>query len=653
KNPLGPGLRSQTSPTSVIPPLQVPGPPTSVSVDVNPGVATQLLASWNAPSSDGGSAVRMYRIEYDPSPLFTNRGQQDAWCPVAPTYAVWKVQSVRTSSAVATSTIANGYFQLQLTRLNAVTLSDPIPWNAVATAREEVGSNTVSNSKVFCTITSPTCTSMANFPFGRLQLSGSMQSKLNYLSQITNGVDVQRTAQAADGGYTWSITFLDSGDSFALAAKNVRLTCADPNVCTTATYDVIVTKVRAGVMPLSCVGSRIVPSIGALNKGQLYNIRVSAYNEVGFGKPAVAPNPQKPMVVPGPPTAVTLAVYSVSELVLLFSPPDDNGGDTVTAYEIQYSLDSNFGTSSSEVVAIITGMSAPYRRVISTLTKGTPYFFRIRARNSQGYGQFQRSVPPKMQPYTTPSAPTQVVLGITSSTMLTVRWAPPSDDGGDTISAYVVQWDVAAGFDSLALTMGTTVTVADPAQRSYTITGLTPATIYYVRVFATNRGGLGTPQTSTPASLVPAVTFPGKPHTLTVVPTLVPGELRVSWLPPVIPYHGYPCAGTLQSPGNCPAIGGLSMAYGGVDLDRYVIQYSEQSDFSTPIETTTPSSVVTVLLTGLVSGKTYYVQVLAQNSQGRSYFCKRANTQSLLCPDQQGLLDGTVVTGPYVYAAPL
>lgn len=83
---------------------------------------------------------------------------------------------------------------------------------------------------------------------------------------------------------------------------------------------------------------------------------------------------------------------------------------------------------------------------------------------------FQLSSPTKMQPYTTPSAPTQVALGITSATMLTVRWAPPSDDGGDTISSYVVQWDVAAGFDSLALTTGTTVTVSDPTQRSYTIT---------------------------------------------------------------------------------------------------------------------------------------------------------------------------------------
>jgi len=653
KNPLGLGIRSHASPTSIIPPVQLPGPPTNVAVDVNPGVATQLLASWGPPTSDGGSAVRMYRLEYDPSPLFTNRGQQDAWCPVAPITAVWRVQTVRTSAAVATSKIASGYFHLQLTRFNAIELSEPIPWNAAATTREESGAAAVTDSKVFCTTASPTCTSNANFPYGRREKFGSMQSKLNYLTRITAGVDVQRSAvEAADGGYTWSITFLDSGDSFALAANNVKLNCADPTVCATATYNVVVTKVRAGVLPPSCVGSRIVPSTGALNKGQLYNLRVSAYNEVGFGKPGVAPTPQKPMVVPGLPTAVTLAVFSVSELVLLFSPPDDDGGDTVSAYEIQWSLDRVFTTPSSVVVTIMSGVSAPFRRVISSLTKGTPYFVRIRARNSQGYGQFQLSSPTSLQPYSTPSAPTQVAIGITSATMLTVRWEVPSDDGGDTVSAYVVQWDIAAGFDSLALTTGTTVTVGDPAQRSYTISGLSPGTLYYVRVFASNRGGRGTPQISTPASLMPAVTNPGKPSTLVVAPTLVAGELRVTWQAPRIPAHGFPCFGTLQAPESCPVVGATNMVFGGVDFMQYLVQYSEMSDFRIPTDTTT--TALTVLLTGLVSGKTFYVQVQALNAQAMtSNFCKRADTSSLLCPDQQVLLDGSVVTGSFVFAAPL
>ncbi|OWZ23436.1 Titin isoform N2B [Phytophthora megakarya] len=280
---------------------------------------------------------------------------------------------------------------------------------------------------------------------------------------------------------------------------------------------------------------------------------------------------------------------------------------------------------------------------------------KVRAQNSQGFGGFQRSSPTKMQPYTTPSAPTQVALGITSATMLTVRWGPPSDDGGDTISGYVVQWDISAGFDSLALAMGTTVTVSDPAQRSYTIMGLTPGTLYYVRVLAKNSGGQGTPQTSTPSSFVPAVTYPGKPYNLTIAQTLVTGQLRVTWKAPMIPYHGYPCYGTLQAPESCPVVGIMNMVYGGVDLAQYRIQYSESNTFQPFTEVTTSSpSVVTVLLTGLDPSKTYYVQVQAQNARGLvSNFCKRADTQSLPCPEQQVLLDNTVVTGDYVYAQPL
>ncbi|RLN26488.1 hypothetical protein BBJ28_00010414, partial [Nothophytophthora sp. Chile5] len=652
KNALGLGARAHSSPSSVTPSQQVPGLPTSVSVGVNPGVATQLLATWAAPVSDGGSAVRMYRVEFDPSPLFTNRGQQDAWCPVAPTTAVWRVQTLRTSDAT-TKEIASGYFQLTLTRNNALELSEPIPWNAEALARDEEGSAVVTESGVFCTAASPTCTSNPVFPFGRLEKSGSMQSKVQYFTRISDGVEVTRSATAAtDGGFTWSITFLDSGDDFALTVSNVMLACDDPLTCSTATYNVITTKVRAGVMPPNCVGSRVLPAVGALNKGQLYNVRVSAYNVVGFGQPAVAPAPQKPMVVPGLPTAVTLAVLSVSELVVLFSPPDDDGGDTVTGYEVQWAIDAAFTTPSSNIVLMLTGVSAPYRRVISSLTKGMRYYVRLRASNSQGFGQFQLSSPTALQPYTTPSAPTQVALGVTSATMLTVRWAPPSDDGGDAISGYVVQWDVAAGFDSLALTTSTTAAVSDPLQRSYTLTMLTPGTLYYVRVFAKNRGGQGTPQTTMPASQMPAVTNPGKPSTLTAAQTLVAGELLVTWQTPRIPFHGLPCAGTLLAPGSCPVVGAVDMVFGGTGLEKYIVQYAESSDFVSPIETSVATT--SVVLSSLVSAKTYYVQVLTVNAQGlRSYFCKRADTQGQLCPDQLVLEDGTVVTGAFVSAQPL
>lgn len=652
KNALGLGPRARSSPSSIAPPVQVPQPPINVAVDVNFGVATQLKASWNSPTSDGGADVWMYRIEYDPSPLFKNRGMQDVWCPTSPTLAVWRI---RTSRSVAGNPIASGFFNLVLTRQNTVLTSEPIPWNAVATSEEEAGGDPTT-SDVFCTPCvgcSDVCDSQATFSPRRRELSGSMQSKLEYFSTLSNGVKVSRTATAdTDGGYTWTITFQDTGDDFNLqAAATNYLSCAagtTPSLttCGGASYTITTTKLTTGVNNPICSGvGQIIPSIGALNKGQLYYVRVFAYNKVGFSLPALAASPQKPMVVPGAPTGVTLQVASVSELVVLFSPPDDNGGDTIVAYQVQWALDGGFSSGTgTQLVTLLSG-GAPYSTVVGGLIKGTPYYVRVRAKNSQGFGTYQPSSPTFLNPHTTPAAPTKVTLGVTSSSMLTVQWNVPDDDGGDALTGFVVQWDVSASFDSLSVD-ATTARITDVTQRSYTITLLTSGTSYYVRVLAVNRAGSGTPQTTTPTSLVPANTRPGKPHTLTAEAGAA-GTLKISWQLPRVPAHLMPCAGSLLIPQSCPVFGGVDVVFGGSAFESYLVQWARSSDFSGYDW----RSVVTTstLVTGLDSGTRYYVRVMAVNGEGlKSDFCARANSNDYLCPDGLVLLDGTIVTGDFV-----
>uniref|UniRef100_K3WLI2 Fibronectin type-III domain-containing protein n=1 Tax=Globisporangium ultimum (strain ATCC 200006 / CBS 805.95 / DAOM BR144) TaxID=431595 RepID=K3WLI2_GLOUD len=542
-------------------------------------------------------------------------GLGDFWCPTAPTNAVWKIQTYRNGNTGAA--IGSGFFNLLLTRGNLVQRTEPIPFDAVALASNE---------------------------------SGSLQSKLEYLGSI-NSVKVVRTSNAAaDGGYTWTITFMDVGDDFTLVPESPNsLACSDPTTCTLGDYRVTATKITAGINNPPCTGAQVIPSVGALNKGQLYYVRVFAYNKVGFSLPALAPNPQKPMVVPGPPTGVTLQVLSVSDLKVLFSPPDDDGGDTVTAYQVEWATDNAFTNAQSGVVSLLAG-GAPYYRVISSLVKGKFYFVRVKAKNSQGYGQYQISSPASLNPYTTPSAPTQVLLGVTSSTMLTVQWNVPDDDGGDAVTAYVVQWDISASFDSLGAD-ATKAKIIDTTQRSYTITLLTPETVYFVRVFAVNTGGLGTPQTSTPPSQIPVNTRPGKPHSLQAAATAAAGTILVNWQVPRIPAHVIPCSGTLLVPQSCPIYVSLDVVYGGSSFESYLVQWSDNSDFTgfNWLGVVTNSA----LLTGLDSGKLYYVRVLTVNSQGlKSDFCARANSGGYLCPDNLVLLDGSIVTGAFVSATP-
>ncbi|RHY82099.1 hypothetical protein DYB26_000715 [Aphanomyces astaci] len=379
-NALGLGPRAASFPASIIPPKQVPSQPTSVTVNVNYGISTQLLGSWSTPRSDGGSSILKYTVEYDTSPAFSTRASQDVWCATANIKAVWRISLTRVNVA-QTAAVALGWFKLKLTRSNSITTSDPIPFNAVPMGSDELGAQPAM-SLVYCTACA-TCTDTCDA--AKQGLSGSLQYKIQALQDIA-GVVVTRSAQQSDGGYVWSITFQDDGDDFAFepVASVQALNCAG-GTCANTDYQVAAVKVTSGVKYPSCIGTQVLPATGALTKGQLYYVRVSAFNSIGFSFPQLAPNPQKPMVVPGLPTGVSLQVNSVSSLKVVFSPPNDNGGDTITSYQVTWSIYSDFHASSTTQVTLLSG-GAPYFCLIPGLTKGQFYYVQVAAQNSQGTG---------------------------------------------------------------------------------------------------------------------------------------------------------------------------------------------------------------------------------------------------------------------------
>lgn len=90
-------------------------------------------------------------------------------------------------------------------------------------------------------------------------------------------------------------------------------------------------------------------------------------------------------VVPGVPTSITVTVYSSTELRVMFNPPSNDGGDTITAYKIEYSVRSDF-VGALAVYSTFLAAGAPYSKTISDLSNGIAYFIRVSAGNSQGYG---------------------------------------------------------------------------------------------------------------------------------------------------------------------------------------------------------------------------------------------------------------------------
>ena len=91
------------------------------------------------------------------------------------------------------------------------------------------------------------------------------------------------------------------------------------------------------------------------------------------------------------------------------------------------------------------------------LVKDLEYYGRVSARNSKGYS-LPMPAPEPVAPQVIPSAPTGVSLSVVSATSLCLI-IEPSDNGGDSITDYLVEWS-----SSSALTNVQSMEVANLSQ---------------------------------------------------------------------------------------------------------------------------------------------------------------------------------------------
>jgi hypothetical protein len=759
-NAYGTGGATLPSTSYVTPPKQIPEPPANVTLSVHAGSSTTLDVYYDAPTSNGGADIIEYRVELDTSVDFTNPIHSTINCEPGSTHSVFEI----TTASTATTPITGGSFALQLEYNGNTYTTEEIPYNAPASSADEVGvmsqisgltatatvsgttfdassgvavsagvsgvlsvsgctncdqvlfvgdlikftsdsagtvatqyekqlfrveaitsggdlsvsgnmpdddddftdstykklsfasspgtmstnihrviggRGTLGGSKVACyqeTADQSTYTS-GNYGYGytsicsaaREDLSGSVETKLEFISDIfTLGVEVDRDEPDAYNGVTWRVTFLDDALSGTL---NWDLTLSANTLTSGGATSVTITELLEGShYTTSCVGTQEVPDGQTIVNGQYYYARVFAKNSVGYSLPQIAPTSEAPQVTPGAPTAVTLEVVSDSKLRVTFNPPSDDGGDAVTSYKVEYSTDAAFSTVSEEIFTYLEGGS-PFQKTISDLTAGTYYYFRVSAGNAQGYGDATASTPSSLNPHSTPDAPTNVLLKVTSHSMLTVSWEAPTDNGGDTITEYQIEWDTASGFNSGSSSPHKgTVDVDATSHTSYTISTLTAGANYYVRVFAKNSMGYGMSSVTTPVYTTPALQVPGKPHTLIAVTGASSGEIILNWQYPRVPWHNLPCSGTVASPTDCPTETGgtLASSTGGSAIVEYSVQYSELQDFTGYDTGEFTTTGTTYTLTNLTPGRTYYLRVLARNAQGSGSYCSYTDANCIV-----------------------
>ncbi len=217
-----------------------------------------------------------------------------------------------------------------------------------------------------------------------------------------------------------------------------------------------------------------------LTVGQSYVFRVAAVNNIGTSSYSDNSIP----VVPGsPPPDAPSNVQGVSKnksVLLSWDAPVNTGGLPILNYTIQQSSNNGASWSLSNNGSAVASNSV----LITGLTNGTSYKFRVSATNligSSPYSSASSSVTP--QP-TVPQKPTNLKAEPLDSKAV-LNWKQPSDNGGSTIISYKIQKSTNSG------SIWTDVATINSDKISYIVDNLTNNTSYIFKVAAINSVGTG------------------------------------------------------------------------------------------------------------------------------------------------------------------
>lgn len=286
--------------------------------------------------------------------------------------------------------------------------------------------------------------------------------------------------------------------------------------------------------------------------------------------------PPRPTRAPAPPRSAPVASsIQSSQAYLAWGTTTDAGGLTLIEDRIQVATDSAF----SDVVHLSTvaGASA---KTVTGLPPGRKLYARAAVRNSKGWSGWSAT-----GTFTTltrvASAPGAPSFSNATATSVVAAWADSADYGGATPSGYRLQFSTKADFTSV-------VYDNTQANRSRTVSGLTPGTTYWARVLTVNSAGNSAWSAAQSVSTaIRATSAPGKPTFSGVTPT----GMTVSWTAPT--------------------------DFGGSAPTSYRLQLATDSAFSALIYDQSANNLSRAV-SGLTPGSAYYARVLAVNAAGNS-----------------------------------
>lgn len=547
--------------SSSITPTVAPGTPTNVTTSVSPlGTVT---ISWSAPASTGGTSIQRYVVSVAGSSSQCSAQAPSTSCTLSGlvfgiryTISVSAVNSAGTSAA---STVAITPQTVPSAPTSVISTAAPgqmtVRWAAVTqtggssltgytvTMRPGSATCSASSSQTTCTVTG--LTNGVSYTASVVATNATGSSTASASSPSATPLDfpsapVAPVAQMTGSGQvtvSWSPSVTDGGSAIS-------------------SYTVTASPGGAGCTATS---PTTICTVSGLTNGTSYQFAVTATNTLGSSGSAMS-NSVTPVVVPGTPMNV-VATPSNQSATVTWVAPTSNGGATITSYTV----------TSSPGSLTCTWTSGPLSCVVSGLTNGTAYTFRVTAVNSAGSSP--SSVSSSVTPAVAPSAPTGLtVTGGHQS--LNLSWSAPSSDGGSRITNYQVAISPAAGAGCTGL-KGT--------DKSCSITGLTSGATYSITMRAVN--GVGTSAASAAVNGTVLTEVPSAPPAASA--TGGNGSATVTWTAPT--------------------------SNGGASIAGYTVTSSPDG-----LKCQWSSGPLSCTVTGLINGTSYTFSVVAINSAGSS-----------------------------------
>jgi subtilase family serine protease len=220
-------------------------------------------------------------------------------------------------------------------------------------------------------------------------------------------------------------------------------------------------------------------TVDDLTNNTPYYFEIEAVNVVGNSKPSndLSATPVANSA-PGAPT-LNSATAGNASVALGWSAPTNNGGSSITGYDVYDS--SSASTVLSSTPTLVTGTSDS----VTGLTNGTPYYFEVEAVNSSGNSLPSNELTATPVASAVPGPPT-LNSAQPGRRQITLSYSAPSNNGGSPITGYYIYIGTSLG--------GVSTTPINSTPINYTrvtVTGLSRGTTYYFIVRAANKNGAG------------------------------------------------------------------------------------------------------------------------------------------------------------------